>query len=61
MIIWAMVTGRRIVTGECIEIVRGIETATWIAADTGSEGTEMGTAGIGTAAGITMATDPAVA
>ena len=57
MIVWAVIT----VIGECIEIVRQIETATWIAADTESEGTEMGTAGIGTAAGITMTTDPAVA
>jgi hypothetical protein len=61
VIVWAVVTGRRVVTGECIEIVRQIETATWIAADTESEGTEMGTAEIGTAAGITMTTDPAVA
>jgi hypothetical protein len=61
MIVWAVITGRRVVTGECIEIVRQIETATWVAADTENEGTEMGTAGIGTAAGITMTTDPAVA
>jgi hypothetical protein len=52
---------RWVMIGECIEIVRQIETATWIAADTESEGTEMGTAEIGTAAGITMTTDPAVA
>jgi hypothetical protein len=60
MIVWAVMTGRWVVTGECIEIARQIETATWIAADTGSEGTEMWTAEIGTAAGTTMTTDPAV-
>jgi hypothetical protein len=61
MIVWAVITGRWVMTGERIEIMRQIETATWIAADTESEGTEMGTAEIGTAAGITMTTDPAVA
>jgi len=62
MIVWAAITGRWVVTGECIEIARQIETATWIAADTESEGREMGTAEIGTAAaGISMTTDPAVA
>jgi hypothetical protein len=62
MIVWAVITGRWVVTGECIEIARQIETATWIAADTESEGREMGTAEIGTAAaGISMTTDPAVA
>jgi hypothetical protein len=61
MIVWAVITGRWVVTGECIKIVRQIETATWIAADTESKGTEIGTAEIGTAADISMTTDYAVA